>query len=171
MALADLLDTLERDAEGRAAARMAAARAEADRLTAEARERLERRRAAALAEREGELWAAAASEIELARREAVREVLLAREAALERVFARARELLAARAADPALAPEWDRDAADALTFLGGREAVTRRPPEVAGVRVAALDGSIVIDGTLEGRLERLRSRLAIEVARRLETPE
>ena len=44
----------------------------------------------------------------------------------------------------------------------------RRDPDLgAGVRVETEDGSIVVDATLEGRLARRRSRLQIEVLRRL----
>jgi len=164
MGLDHLLDALTREAEARVAEAVVAARLEADRLLREARAGVERRLAEAVAGREGELRAAAQGDIEAARRDAARDVLTARAEALARVFARAREMLAERVSDPGLEPRWSRDAAEALTYVAGGEAVVHRPPEVAGVMVAAADGSVEVDGTVGALLARLEPQLAVELA-------
>lgn len=168
MALDQLLEALTREAEARAAETVAAARLEAEAILREARAGTERRLAEAVARRERELRAAAQGAVEAARREAAREVLTARAEALARVFARARELLVARVREPALESRWARDAAEALTYLGGADAVVRRPPEAAGVLAAAADGSVEVDGTVGALLARLQPQLAVEVAREME---
>jgi len=169
MPLADLLEVLRRDSDARATVLVAAAREEADRMVADAEARLARRMAEALKVREGALRTAAAAEVEAARGAAMRDVLLARAEALAKVFARARTLLAQRAGDPALEPGWTQAIAEARSYLPAGEAVVQRPPEVAGITVAAADGSIGIDGTTEGLLSRLESSLAVEIARELES--
>ena len=168
MALDQLLEALTREAEARAAETVAAARLEAEEVLREARAGTERRLAEAVVRRERELRAGAQGAVEAARREAAREVLATRAEALARVFGRARELLVERVRDPALEPRWARDAAEALTYLGGADAVVRRPPEVAGVIVAAADGSVEVDGTVGALLARLEPQLAVELARDLE---
>lgn len=168
MALDQLLEALTREAEARAAETVAAARLEAEAILREARAGTERRLAEAVARRERELRAGAQGAVEGARREAAREVLTARAEALARVFAKARELLVARVRDPALEPRWAHDATEALTYLGGADGVVRRPPEAAGVIVAAADGSVEVDGTVGALLARLEPQLAVEVAREME---
>jgi vacuolar-type H+-ATPase subunit E/Vma4 len=169
MALDQLLEALTQEAETRAAETVAAARREAEALLHEAHAGAERRLAGAVARRESELRAAAQGAMEAARSEAAREVLTARAEALARVFGRARELLMERVGDPALEPRWSRDAAEALTYVGGPgNAVVRRPPDAAGVIVVAADGSMEVDGTVGTLLARLEPRLAVDLARALE---
>jgi vacuolar-type H+-ATPase subunit E/Vma4 len=169
MALDYLLEALTREAEERAAETVAAARLETERILREARAGVERRLAEAVARREAELRAGAQGAIETARREAARDVLTARAEALARIFARARDILAERVRDPALEPHWSREAAEALTYVPGGNPVVRRPPAAAGVVVAAADGSVEVDGTVGALLARLEPRLAVELARDLET--
>ncbi len=188
MAIADLLTTLESEGRARAAALVAAARVEAERLTREATHRIGERRAARLAERERELGALGVVALDGARRDAARQLLHARTQLLDRVVARARQLLpeAAAARPPgALAA----DLAEALGCLDGRPVVVHCPPLLAApirdlvagaaVRVepdaagsaltfAAEDGSVEVDASLATRLEQLRPRLAIELFRDLE---
>jgi vacuolar-type H+-ATPase subunit E/Vma4 len=168
MALADLLEVLRRDADARATALVTGARDEAARMIVEAESKLARHLAEAVRVREGELRTAAAAEIESARREAMRDGLVARAEALARIFARARTLLATRAADPALGPQWARDIAEARSYMPAGEVVVRQPPEIAGLLVTAADGSVGIDATIEALLTRLEPALAIDVARELE---
>jgi vacuolar-type H+-ATPase subunit E/Vma4 len=168
MALSDLLEALTREADERAAQALSAARAEAERLVRETRTTVERRLAEATAAHESGLRAAAQGEIETARRAAAQDVLVARAEALARVFARSRELLTERVCDPALAPRWSRDEAEALTYIPGGRGVVRRPPDAAGVVATAADGSVEVDGTVDALLLRLKPLLGIEVARRLE---
>jgi vacuolar-type H+-ATPase subunit E/Vma4 len=44
------------------------------------------------------------------------------------------------------------------------------PAVPLGITAATADGVIEVDNTLDGRLERLRQRLAIEVLARLDSP-
>lgn len=168
MPLDELLEALTREAETRATEMMAAARREADAILGEARAGTDRRLAQAVARRERELEAGAQGSIEAARREAAGDVLAARAEALGRIFARARELLAERVRDPALEPRWSGDVTEARTYLGGADAVVRRPPEAPGVIVASADGSVEVDGTVDALLARLEPELAVGLARELE---
>src|ERR1019366_2644842 len=97
-----LLDQIRRDAAAAAAARVAAAHAEAERLDAETAARVVHRRAAAIADRER----AGASALEAARAETSqrvsRETLSSRAAALDRIFAAALLQMQALAAHPRL---------------------------------------------------------------------
>jgi vacuolar-type H+-ATPase subunit E/Vma4 len=166
--LADLLEVLRRDADSRATAIVATARAAAERTVAEAEARLAQRMAEAVRVREAELHKAAGVQVEAARREAMRDTLCARAEALAKVFARARSLLEQRAADPALELHWAEAVADARMYIPGGDAVVERPPDVAGISVTARDGSIRIDGTVEALFAQLEASLAIEIARQLE---
>jgi vacuolar-type H+-ATPase subunit E/Vma4 len=190
VALSDLLRRLEQDADSRAAGILSAAHAEAGRIEADSAAELTRRRTAALAERDATLRAAAARETAAARRAATAEVLAARANALDRVFERAGALLVERRAT---APVLECAAADltaALGYLNGTGTVRSRPELVDWVRgqlsahagftvvadasvgigavLRAADGSVEVDATVEHRLARLRSWLAVLALERLE---
>jgi vacuolar-type H+-ATPase subunit E/Vma4 len=167
--LADLLEVLRRDADARATAIVATAREAAERTVAEAEARFAHRLAEAVEVREAELRRATGVEVESARREAMRDTLCARAEALAKIFARVRTLLVQRAVDPALEPYWAEAVADARTYIPSGDAVVQRPPDVAGITVTARDGSIRVDGTIEALFARFESRLAIEIARQLES--
>jgi vacuolar-type H+-ATPase subunit E/Vma4 len=188
MAIADLLTTLESEGRARAAALVAAARTEADRLVHEATDRIAARRAVRLAEQQRELKASGAVTLDLARRDAARQLLRARTDLLDRVLTRARQLLPeAAVARPrnSLAT----DLSQALACFGGGRTVVHCPPLLAAqirdlvadaavrvepdatgatLTIAAEDGSLEVDASLTTRLERLRPRLAIELLRDLE---
>lgn len=191
MALEQLIEVLRQGTEAEVAAILGAARTEADSIRARNDAELSERRAREQAAREAQR----ASVIELAlttgRRTARREELEARQRLLDRVFAAAAAEFGAalgraeyRAALPALVSE-------ALGCLGGREGTLRCHPSLladlkrivgtrpalrivgdpaagSGFRLVSNDGAVEVDGTLEDRLLRRATRLAVEVAARLE---
>jgi vacuolar-type H+-ATPase subunit E/Vma4 len=168
MALADLLHTLEREAAGRADARLADARAEAERLTAATAAELAARREQALAAREQALRAEAERSIVTATRDAERTRLLAQHELLARVHTHARRNLVQRAGTTEGQAAIGVLVARALTYLGEAAATARVTPQPTGARVEAGDASVDVDATLEGVLERLWPGLAMDVVRRAE---
>ena len=189
MALDELLRTLEHEAGTRMEEVLGRARAEATALREAADAARTARREATLRARELELRAAAARELEAARRAATRRVLEARAAALDRVRRATEARLAGRAGDPALLPRLRDELADGLGYLGegpvvveaseallpdlrramnGRPEVTFVAGRTAGLVLRAADGSLVVDASLETRLDRAWPALAIELVRRME---
>lgn len=193
MALEHLLAALEREAAERAQALIAGARAESDRIAAAAEERVTRRRRETLGPREAALRATAERTLAETRRAARRAQLEARGRLLDRVFAAAREL-----GPPAVAGDAYRRAlpaflAQALACVGAAPAVIRCSPALArpiralvatleregltvepdarvgsGFVLTTGDGKISVDHTLEARLARAESRLALEALRALD---
>lgn len=168
MALADLLQTLEREATGRADARLADARAEAERLTAAHAAELAARREQALAAREQVLRADGERSVVTATRDAERTRLLAHHELLARVHDRARHNLSQHAGTTQGRAAVAVLVARALTYLGDAAATARVTPHPTGSRVAASDDSVEVDATLEGVLERLWPGLAMDIVRRAE---
>ena len=192
MALAELLRSLEEEADARGRAVLAEARAGAERLRTDRAAHLGRRFAADRGAREAELRRAAAREVEAARRRAVSLLLEARAQALERIRRRAESRLAERAAEPAGLPRLARDLALALEYLGTAPAIVEAPAPVLdhlrgtladpsrvtfvpssegrrGLMVRSSDGRLTVDASMEHRLARAWPGLAIELATRLET--
>jgi len=191
MALEQLVQVLRQGAEAEAAAILANARTEADAIRSRTEAELAERRDAVLATREAERRAALELALADARRAARREVLEARQRLLDLVFAAAQARFPAaleageyRAALPAQVTE-------AVTCLADRKGTMRCHPALhqdlkrlvagrsglrlvadqavgAGFKLASEDGAVEIDATLEDRLTRLASRIAVEVATRLE---
>ena len=188
-----LLEQIRGDATAAAAARVAAARADAERLSAEATARVEHRRVAAVADRErSHVAALEATRAETAQRVS-RETLSSRAAALDRVFAAALLQMQSLAAHPGLGAVLGRALADAVTYLPdgpvtvrcardvavavraavaglGRGAITVREDDDVpiGAIVESSDGAIAVDATFLRRLARERPRLAITIARQME---
>lgn len=190
MALEHLLAALERDAAEQVRRLLADAQAAAAKLTDSAEERMARRRREVLGAREAERRGGAEIALAEARRGARRQVLEARQRLLDRIFAAARALLPAVLRSDAYEAALPAHLAEALAFVGEVPAVIRCPPELAaairklvpvgpqflvtadvtvgsGIRVVTTDGAVEVDNTLEGRLERLRPRLALEALARL----
>ena len=189
MPLEHLLSALEREAGEQVHAILAAARAAAAAIAREAEERLGHQRSDVLGAREAELRGAAEAALDEARRAARAGVLEARARLLDRVFAAAREQLPAALASEAYRAALPGHVAEALRAMGDEPTVIRCPaalvPAVraavqrketavrsdpaagSGVTAVATDGTIEVDNTLEGRLERLKPRLALEVLARL----
>lgn len=191
MPLEQLLAGLERDARAQADAELAEARATATGIARDADERLARRRGEALGVREAELRGAAEVALARTRREARRRVLEAREALLERVLAAARSLLPGAVTAEAYRTALPAQLAEALRAVGDGAAVIRclpalvpaveatlaRHPQLAvqgdpaappGLTVVTADGAMEVDDTLDGRLDRMRVRLALDLIARLE---
>jgi vacuolar-type H+-ATPase subunit E/Vma4 len=192
MPIAHLLEALEREARAEADRMLEEARATAAGIAREADERLALRRADALGTREAELRAAGEARLGEARQAARRRVLEARHRLLERVFVGTRALFPAAISDPAYRTALPEHLAEALQAVGEGPAAVRCPEALVpvvraavagrkdlavqadpaappGVTVVTADGVIEVDDTLDGRLERLRPRLALEVLARLTT--
>jgi vacuolar-type H+-ATPase subunit E/Vma4 len=192
VSLEHLLQALERQAAETAGAELEAARTEASRIEREAEDGLARRMRTGLEEEEVALRAEAERAIAEARRSERRRVLEAREQLLERIFARAGEILAADQ-DGSRADLLAEEVRRALGYLGDVPAVVHcaapmvprlrtlltaldgltvqpDPALRAGFRVRAADGSVRVDHTPERRLAALRPRLAIGLLRRVEPP-
>jgi len=190
MALAELLRSLELDADAQVAAMLADARAQAVSSHADRAARRAQRRAAALEARRHELEMAAARTTDLAHREATRMLLEARAEALARVRQRAEARLAA--ATDGTAAALAEDLAAAVAYLGSAPVVVEAPATLlSALRRAApdpgrmnfvaagdarrqfivrsADGAVSVDVSTESRLARAWPRLAIELASRLES--
>ena len=188
-----LLAELRREAERMIATRAAEARAEAARIRDTAAAQLERRRAAAVGEREQVL----AQRREAARAAVVQstlhDVLTARETFVTRVFAEAERQLDALAASPDLAARLAPLVAQALSFLDADDLRVRcAAPARAAVQAALVAagctgtpiesdatvatgavlesaaGAVRVSATLAARLRRMRPTLAIDAIRQLE---
>ncbi len=185
MALEELIARLERDAQARVAAIEAQAGVEVEALTSEAGRRREEGVAAELAARRALLAARLDGELAQARRRSRSERLVAEHAAIDRVLARARELVDEVGRTPEYAAAVARHATLALRYVEGLAPTVRVRPELApalrgvaekleldpalgvGVVVAAADGSVIVDETLGARLNRFSARLAMELKREL----
>lgn len=191
MPLDHLLAALERDGGAQAEALLTDARATAAAITREADELVARRRADALGTREAELRGAAEVALGEARRAARLAVLAARQRLLERVFTAARDLFAEAVAGDTYRAALPTHLAEALNAVGDAPVLIRCPETLVpavravvarkkhltvqgkpaarpGITIVTTDGEIEVDNTLEGRLERLRARLALDVLARLE---
>ena len=191
MALDHLLAALERDARSQAEARLKRARDEASALLEENRVRLAQERAAGLEALEAELRESAGLRLVEARRAALRKILVARQRLFERVLETARGRLREAQDDETFRAALPETIAGMLEFVGDRPAVLSCPAAlrdavtsavrdrkgvtvsvdatiVAGARVGTLDGAVVVDGTLEARLEEMRPVLMLGMLRDLE---
>jgi vacuolar-type H+-ATPase subunit E/Vma4 len=193
-----LFEQLRRDARAASEQCMAAARAEALRLRSASDERLAQLRTAELAARERAHAAALDRARSDARTRTAREWLAARAEALDHVFVAANETLAARSGDPRFVAAVAGIVHDALPYLPPGDASARCATSLApavrtvlesqapgrpglrvieddavatGVVLETVDRSLAIDATFARRLARERPRLAIEVARQLESAE
>jgi len=180
-----LLASLEREADAEIERLRSDARARAAGLTAEAADRLKRRREATLGQREEEGRAALERALAGARHEARGLVLQARDALLERLFGELRAALPALIGTAAYRAALPAAFTRTLAFAGDQAVIVHCAPALAallrplvkshggltihpdpelgaGFRIATTDGVLEVDGTLEGRAERLRPRLALE---------
>ncbi len=180
-----LIAGLERAAEAEIAQVVRDGQAQASALTAEAEQRIARRRQDALGQREAEGRAALERSLAGARHLARQRALQARAVLLDRFFTALAEALPTLAAGPAYRGALPRDVARTLAFAGEQEAVVHCAPALtalmrrlvktngrlsiksdpriaAGFEVRTADGGLEVDGTLEGRALRLRPRLALE---------
>lgn len=191
MALENLLAALERDARSQAQERLERARREADVLLTEGRARIARERSEGLDALEAEQRARSQRRILDARRAALRKSLEARQRMLDDVLREALRRLTEAQRSRAFQDSLPGAIAEALAFVGAEPAIVSCPAAIgdevknalgdrpgvtlridpaiaAGVRIETTDGALVVDGTLEARLEQLRPHLQIGVLRDLE---
>ena len=186
------LDTqLRHSAERTSESVLGAARADAKRLAAESERVVEDRRREVLKDKEAEYGAEARVAIAAERHAAMRAVLLARTHLVDRVLERAQALLPDVARNEAYLATLSSELTDALQFVEAEGTVVRcsedlgpavrdrmrdRPavkvePEAdvgTGFVVVGAEGTVVVDGRLETRIDRLASVLAIEIHTRLQ---
>jgi vacuolar-type H+-ATPase subunit E/Vma4 len=192
MALPELLAALAADARARATAEIERGRAQAAAIREQAAAQASATSTTALAARERAARATLALELQAARAAARRDVLVARERLLERVFAEARRRLAGAEGDAAVADRLPERLRAAMELAGDGPLTVRCTaglagrlrellPETSSIRLeidptlgagfqvlAAADGGVLIDDTAAARLERRRPRLAIAVTRAVE---
>jgi len=186
------LDTeLRTTAERKAEAILDEARAEAERLASDAERSIGDRREKRLRAREAEYAAEARQAVAAEKHAAIEAELLARTRVVERVIERVRAFLPELARSDAYTSTLPSELARALEFVEGegivvrcseelaapvREALSDRPeisvdPQATldpGFVVAGDGGSVLVDGRLENRVDRLASMLAIEIHSRLQ---
>ena len=190
MAIETLLEALGSEAERDAQQVTDAARTEAARIRAEADARVAEQCNAALAAHEAELRASTDARRAAALRDARASRLRARDAFLDRVFSLVTARLPGTLDDPIHEDAVTQLAREALQYVPG-DAVVRCRASLArtlngaaaalgsarivaddsvteGVVVAAEDGSVTIDNTLDSRLRWLRPRLTIDLLARFE---
>jgi vacuolar-type H+-ATPase subunit E/Vma4 len=186
MALDTLLETLSRDAEADAGRVVAEARAEADRIRADARTALTERCDQSVAVLERGLRADVDARRAASRREAGIDVLRGQSRFLDRIFTASRAAFPGALADPARFATLESMVREALTFFpdtpvtircraGLVAAVTKAAMAMGSVAVVAddtvpegivvesSDGSARIDNTLESRLRHMGPQLSIEL--------
>ncbi|MBX6363835.1 MAG: hypothetical protein IRZ00_08205 [Gemmatimonadetes bacterium] len=186
MALEHLLAAIEREGEAAVARELDAARGEAEHILADARARVEARRAERLAARERELRASLEAELAAERRRAAGDLLRARWRLVERIVEAARAELPAAVESAAFAEALPAQLEDALAYLGDDGGIVRCSPalaplvstwlagrpgisvepcaELLGIRVDG-NGAVEVDDTLDARLRRLGPRLAMDLLR------
>lgn len=181
------LDTeLRRTAASTAESILTAARANAERVAAQADRSIEDTRRERLQAREAEYGAEARVMVAAERHAAMRAVLLARTRVVERVLERARALFPEAVNTDAYLSTLGNELTEALQFvdsdgavvrcstalepivrkaLGDRPEVTVEPDSDAGTGfiVVGGGGSVLVDGRLETRIDRLSSSLAMEI--------
>lgn len=189
MGLTHLLDALERDARSQIDRLSAAARAEADGITAESATRLGERRRLALEEFDRRYRYELEQALTAARRAKRRAVLEARQRLLQRVFDAVRGLLPGALDLDSYRKSLPTVLGGALAALGDGPVVIRCTPAIrplletlqrpasvsvvpddtvgSGFLVQATDGSVDVVDTLEERLERRRIELTRRVLEQL----
>jgi vacuolar-type H+-ATPase subunit E/Vma4 len=191
VALEKLIEVLRQGTEAEAAAILTAARTEADAIRARTEAEVAERRGREQAAREAERASAIELALTTGRRTARREELEARQRVLDRVFAAAAAEFGAALERPEYRAALQALVTEAVGCLGGREGTLRCHPTLqrdlkrivgsrpalrvvgdpatgSGFKLLSDDGAVEIDGTLEDRLVRRATRLAVEVAARLE---
>ncbi len=191
MSPSNLDSELRRRAEKAAQAILLKAEAEAARIAADVDETIENRRATVLHSREDRYRTEARTAIAIERREAMRSLLLAKTALVERVLQRAKADLPSVVQSPAYRATLPHDVDRALRFVEAEGPTLRCPsaledavkeavgtrPEVSveaqeglgsGFVLVGQNGTVAVDCTLETRLERLAPTLAIEIHDRIQ---
>ncbi len=191
MALEELLEVLRRETDAEAAAILADAQAEAEAIRTRCDADLASRSDSFRSEQDTVRQSAVELAVARARRDSRCEMLEARERLLERVFARALERFPEALRSAEYLDGLPTQLSEALSCLADRPGAVRCHPKLeremkplagarhgvslsvdasvgAGFKVASEDGAVEIDGTLEGRLDRTRSRMMQAVMAALE---
>lgn len=179
-----LLASLKREAEAQIAATLAESREQAGAITTASEQRIAQECARTLERREAAARAESARALQVARQTQRGRVLAGRAAFLDRVFAELRAMLPALATTPSYRTRLAGDLARAVAFVGDQPATIHCPSALepvlrdliatnghlrihpdgeitTGFRVITTDGSLEVDDTLEGLLERQRPGLAL----------
>jgi vacuolar-type H+-ATPase subunit E/Vma4 len=191
VSLEHLLGALTREAEAEAAAILATARDEAAAVRTAGESTRTARRESALAVREAELRTALEQALVGARQQARRDALEARLRVLERVWSKARTLFPETLERADYRRALPAQITEAFGCLGHRVATLRYHPtlrdivEPAAIGIAQVrpvaddtvgsgftlvsdDGTMEVNGTMEGLLARLHPRVALDVVAALE---
>lgn len=201
MGMEELIATLEREAEESCTAALEEARREAERIRRKTDQLLERRRADAAAEMQAERDAWESMKLAATRKATRGAMLRAQRHALDRVFARANELLPAATDDSAYLDALPRDLRRALSCVADAEVELVCPSELAprlemaakaifedgegnvrlhvqsssdaapGFVAVGRESGVRVDATLETRLEGLRPQIEPDLLRRFEGEE
>jgi vacuolar-type H+-ATPase subunit E/Vma4 len=190
MAGSDLDSELRRAANETAESILNAAQGDSERVASQSERAIEDRRRELMERKEAEHGAEARRAIAAERHAAMRAVLIARTQVVDRVLERARSLLPGAAMDERYQDSLDAELTEALKFVDADDAMVRCSPALEAavrkaladrprVRVEAdkkmgtgfiVDGaseSVLVDGQLDTRIDRLTSSLAIEIHARL----
>lgn len=193
MAASDLDSELRRTAGLTSESVLGAARADGERIASEADRLIGDRRTEVLKDKEAEYGGEARVAIAAERHAAMRAVLLAQTRVVDRVLERARGLLPEATRSETYLSTLGSELTGALEFVDGEGAVVRCSAELApavreglrdrpevkvetrtdvgpGFVVVGAGGSVLVDGRLQKRVDRLASVLAIEIHTRLEEP-
>jgi len=190
MAGSDLDTELRRAANETAESILNAARGDSERVSSQSERAIEDSRRALKERKEAEYGADARRAIAAERHAAMRAMLLARTQVVDRVLERARALLPGAATDERYLRSLGAELSEALKFVDGDDAMVRCSPQLepavrkalsdrprvrveseremgTGFIVVGASKSVLVDGQLETRIDRLASSLAIEIHARL----
>lgn len=191
MAGSDLDTELRRAAEETAESILNAARTDSERVVSEAERSVEGSRRERMEQKEAEYGADARRAVASERHAAMRAVLLSQTRVVDRVLERARALLPEAAKTDRYLSTLGVELAEALKFVEDDDALVRcspvLEPEVrkaissrpqlrvepwsetdTGFTVLGAGASVLVDGRLDTRIDRLTSSLAIEIHARLQ---
>lgn len=191
MAGSDLDAELRRAANETAESILDAARSDSERVTSQSERAIESRRRELMERKEAEYGADARRAIATERHTAMRAVLKARTKLVDRVLERARDRGPEASADERYLTALSAELAEAWKFVESDDAVVRcsaalepairnalsdrprvrvQPDQEMGTGfiIEGSGGSVVVDGQLETRIDRLAETLAIEIHARLQ---
>ena len=191
MAGSDLDTELRRAAEQTAESILSAARADSERVVSETERSVEGIRREQMDHKEAEYGTDARRAVAFERHAAMRAMLLSRTRVVDRVLERARALLPEAAKTESYLSTLGAELGEALKFVEEDDALVRCSPTLepavrkalcakpqvqvepwseadTGFTVLGAGASVLVDGRLETRIDRLASSLAIEIHARLQ---
>lgn len=191
MAGSDLDTELRRNAQKTAESILNAARTDSERVVSESEHSIESIRSERMENKEAEYGAVARRAVAAERHAAMRAVLLSRTRVVDRVLERARTLLPNAARTDSYLSTLGLELPEALKFVEEDDALVRCSPALesavrkalasrplvrvepwsepdTGFTVLGAGSSVLVDGRLESRIDRLASSFAIEIHARLQ---